>query len=111
MSGWNYGVENVTGADARKIVTLEQDGMIWVGIRAYHYADKKWMNNGADSAERVVAWRDIPEPANPRIFAVPKEQIEEFERAMREDVIPKIEQDIVDRARGAAEARKHFIMK
>lgn len=57
--GWNDGVPD--GGDCRKLVTLEKDGMIWVGIRAWSGAG--WLNNGTRSDEKVLAWRDMPPPA------------------------------------------------
>lgn len=69
MNGWDYHIDEVPEGDARKLVTLEKDGMVWIGIRAFHHETKTWLNNGADLGERVVAWRDLPEPANPRGFA------------------------------------------
>lgn len=92
LNGWNYDLENIPEGDARKLVTLEKDEMIWVGVRAYHHTTKTWLNNGVETNERVIAWRDMPEPANPRYFAVPKEMTEAFEKAMREKVIPQIEE-------------------
>ena len=48
--------------DTRKLVTLERDGMIWVGIRQWNGA--KWLNNGAhDRLEHVLAWQPLPTPA------------------------------------------------
>lgn len=50
------------GGDARKLVTLEKDGMIWVGIRAWDGC--RWLNGGRhDAAEKVLAWQAIPAPA------------------------------------------------
>jgi hypothetical protein len=60
--GWNDGVPGGDGGDCRKLVTIEKDGMIWVGIRAWSGAD--WLNSGSrDKSERVVAWRELPPPA------------------------------------------------
>ena len=60
--GWCYQDKPQEG-DARKIVTLEQDGMIWVGIRAFHSIAGKWMNNNEPERAKVIAWRDLDEPA------------------------------------------------
>ena len=65
--GWNYctgvaGLPEPMG-DARKIVTLEQDGMTWVGVRAFNHGNDRWMNNGEPDLATVKAWRDLPEPA------------------------------------------------
>lgn len=60
--GWNEG-NPPDGGDCRKLVTLEQDGMIWVGIRAWNRAG--WLNNGERDHRnvKVLAWRDLPPPA------------------------------------------------
>ncbi len=111
VDSWNYDVQNVPDGDARKIVTLEKDGMTWVGIRAFHHADKKWLNGGAETDERVVAWQDLPQPADPRCFPVPKEMTEEFRRAMQEDVIPEIERRIHENAERAAKSRTQVLFR
>ncbi len=61
--GWNYTQYPQPGKDARKIVTLEDGGMVWVGIRAFATDGKYWQNNGEPERARVTAWRDLPEPA------------------------------------------------
>lgn len=61
--GWEY-YSKPSGGDCRKIVTLEQSGMTWVGIRAF--ANGGWINNGEPERADVIAWRDLPEPANGR---------------------------------------------
>lgn len=106
MNGWNYNVTEVPEGDARKIVTLERDDMVWVGIRAFHHEQKVW--NG-DSGDRVVAWRDLPEPASPRYMAVPKEAVEAFEKEMTGTVIPEIEENQRRQAEIAAENRNRII--
>lgn len=58
--GWNDGVPH-EGGDCRKLVTLEQDGMIWVGIRAWNGTD--WFNNGEREKAKVIAWQPLPSPA------------------------------------------------
>lgn len=60
--GWCYR-DKPTGGDARKFVTLEQDGMTWVGIRAFHFQDQRWMNNNEPERAHVKAWREMPELA------------------------------------------------
>lgn len=60
--GWTY-TGGPTSGDARRIVTLRQDGMVWVGIRAYHAGEKRWMNNNEPERAEIVAWRDLYEPA------------------------------------------------
>lgn len=61
--GWHY-VGEPMGGDARKIVTLVEDGMTWVGIRAFNFQGRHWMNNNEPERATVKAWRDLPEPAN-----------------------------------------------
>jgi hypothetical protein len=58
---WNRTNQPGDGGDCRKLVTLEQDGMIWVGIRAYGSAG--WVNNGRIETAKVLAWQDLPQPA------------------------------------------------
>lgn len=59
---WNRDSIPPEGGDGRKLVTLERDGMIWVGIRAWNGAD--WLNNGTrDHTEKVLAWQPLPAPA------------------------------------------------
>lgn len=63
--GWNYH-ERPEGGDARKFVTLEQDGMTWVGIRAYSATMGRWLNNNEPETATVVAWKDLDQPARGR---------------------------------------------
>lgn len=58
--GWTDDIPGDHG-DCRKLVTLEQDGMIWVGIRAWNGAS--WLNNGTLEKAKVLAWRELPAPA------------------------------------------------
>jgi hypothetical protein len=59
---WNRSGPPGEGGDCRKLVTLEKDGMIWVGVRAWNGVD--WLNNGArDRLEKVLAWQELPHPA------------------------------------------------
>ena len=61
---WSYHpVQPIDGTDARKLVTLLDCGMVWVGIRAYDRANKRWLNNNEPEKARIVAWRDLAEPA------------------------------------------------
>lgn len=58
----SYVVEGQGNGDCRKLVTLQDDnGMIWVGIRSW--TGSGWTNNGVKSAEKVLAWQDLPMPA------------------------------------------------
>lgn len=62
--GWNYWpTVPVPEGDARKIVTLVEDGMTWVGIRAFNFSARKWMSNNEPERATVHAWRDLPAPA------------------------------------------------
>jgi len=108
---WNYDVEDVPEGDARKFVTLEQQEMLWVGIRAFHHGEKRWYNGSEIETARIVAWQDLPSPADPKFFAIPSEITDSFERAMREEVIPAIENDIRDRADRAAETRNSLLFR
>jgi hypothetical protein len=64
--GWNYAATPQDGTDSRKLVTLEQDGMVWIGIRAWSSQHRCWVNNGEPTRETVVAWKDLPRPAEHR---------------------------------------------
>lgn len=57
---WNRDVYP-NGGDTRKLVTLEKDGMIWVGIRAFNGI--QWYNNGTVEHAKVLAWQELPTPA------------------------------------------------
>ncbi len=61
--GWYYVGDPPKNGDARKIVTLEQDGMVWVGIRAWNQRGNFWQNNNEPEKDHVKAWRDLNEPA------------------------------------------------
>jgi hypothetical protein len=65
VDGWIY-VGSPEGGDCRKFVTLEQDGMMWVGIRAYNHQGRFWQNNNEPERATVIAWRDLPAPARGR---------------------------------------------
>lgn len=62
VPAWEY-VLKPTQGDARKIVTLEQDGMRWVGIRAWHAGQQIWLNNNEPEKATVIGWINLPEPA------------------------------------------------
>lgn len=65
---WHYAAQNrpEPNGDCRKIVTLLDGGMTWVGIRAYNHERGYWMNNSEPIKEEVLAWMDLPEPASKR---------------------------------------------
>ena len=60
---WCYLPNEVPEGDARKFVTLEQDGMVWVGIRAFDHSRQRWLNGGEPERATVRAWRHLVEPA------------------------------------------------
>ena len=62
--GWDYSAQPPDSGDCRKLVTLELDGMLWVGIRAY--GQGHWLNNGKPETAKIVAWRDLDQPARGR---------------------------------------------
>ncbi len=62
IDGWDYSSGPSEGGDARKLVTLQQEGMTWVGIRAFNHANRRWLNNGEPELAKVVAWRDLESP-------------------------------------------------
>lgn len=61
--GWDYTGHPEAGTDARKLVTLTENGMAWIGIRAWHHENQYWMNGGEPERATVLAWRDLPEIA------------------------------------------------
>lgn len=66
IDGWNYFDPGRCGenvGDGRKLCTLDQDGMMWVGIR--FWSGGRWLIDGEPqpSTERVLAWRELPSPA------------------------------------------------
>ena len=63
MSGWHYTGDPEPDRDARKLVTLHESGMYWVGIRAWHFQGRYWMNNGEPEKANVIAWMTLPSAA------------------------------------------------
>lgn len=61
--GWVYDTPPSRDGDCRKLVSLEQDGMCWVGVRAYYHVGGYWANNNEPEPATVKAWRDMPNPA------------------------------------------------
>jgi hypothetical protein len=61
--GWTYSRPSQDNLDARRIVTLRQAGMTWIGIRAWNHEKGLWMNNSEPELATVVAWQMLPEPA------------------------------------------------
>jgi hypothetical protein len=63
--GWHYSDKPVPEGDGRKLVTLMQDGLVWVGIR--HWTQQTGcVNNNEPCGERIIAWMDLPRPAEGR---------------------------------------------
>jgi hypothetical protein len=65
IDGWTYYTRGMPpiGNDNRKIVTLRQDGMTWVGIRIFHAVENRWYNGNDAETAQVIAWQDLPNPA------------------------------------------------
>ncbi len=63
IDGWLYSRPADPIGDGRKIVTLVEAGMTWVGIRAWSSEHRRWLNGGEPERAEIVAWRDLPEPA------------------------------------------------
>ena len=61
--GWHYRGEPRDGTNARKIVTLVDGAVCWVGIRAWNASQRRWENNGEPEPNKILAWRDLHEPA------------------------------------------------
>ncbi len=74
--GWEYYERGPKeGGDQRCLCTIEQDGMVYVGVAIWTALAKfnsggvaagKWLQNGTPIAGRVLAWRPLPEPARGR---------------------------------------------
>ena len=60
---WQYS-PTIPDGDARKLVTLEEDGMVWVGIRAWNTMRMCWLNGNKREEAKVLAWIGLPFPAN-----------------------------------------------
>lgn len=63
MSDWIRDRDPDGNGDCRKLVTLEQHGVIWVGIRAFDAVGGRWMNNNVSELAKVLAWQELPSPA------------------------------------------------
>ena len=62
--GWNYTNPDAScTGNARKLVTLWESGMVWVGIRAWDAQNRRWLNNSEPELVNVIAWRELIEPA------------------------------------------------
>lgn len=59
-NGWNYSRTIPKSGDARKLVWLEEDGMAWVGIRAYHHTERRWYNGNDPERAHVLCWQELP---------------------------------------------------
>lgn len=62
-SSWRYGVPPSHG-DCRKLVTLEDGAMVWVGIRHWNEMKQSWMSGLHIETARVLGWIDLPSPAD-----------------------------------------------
>lgn len=50
---WRYIDGPEDGADPRCLVTLEEDRMRWVGVRAWNANTRQWLNGGEPERARV----------------------------------------------------------
>lgn len=68
---WNKYEGNApsSAGDCRKLVWLvDNDGMGWVGIRAYHHGEGYWMvGNHREESANVTHWMDLPEPPSSQL--------------------------------------------
>lgn len=64
-SQWHYGKPKRDEKDCRRLVSMEQHGMQWIGIRAWNHDRQCWMDGSGSEPEQatVVAWQWLPEPA------------------------------------------------
>lgn len=63
---WEYHEKPLPGKDNRKLVTLLSTGMCWVGVRVWNGESERWEVNGEPERDQVLAWMDLPEPADKR---------------------------------------------
>lgn len=62
--GWRYEREPDTDSkDCRHLVTLVEDGMEWVGIRAWHSGESRWYNGNEPERAMVKAFMPLPATA------------------------------------------------
>ena len=66
MRAWEYLEKPKPEGDCRKLVTLLDGGMVWVGVRAFNHQQQRWMNNNEPEKVTVLAWMDLPGPAEKR---------------------------------------------
>lgn len=60
--GWQYRREpDVDSKDCRHLVALSQDGMRWIGIRAWHVQDRCWYNGNEPERAEILAFMPLPE--------------------------------------------------
>lgn len=60
---WHYRTDPPANGDARKLVTLHEGGMRWIGLRAWNFQNRHWMNGGEPERAKVHAWAHLPEIA------------------------------------------------
>ena len=58
--GWLYR-EDIRQGDCRKLVSLRQDGMEWVGIRAWNQKEHRWYNGNDPERADILGWMDLPQ--------------------------------------------------
>ena len=63
---WRYNGAPEAEKDARHLCTIMQDGMVFVGVRAWDFKHNRWMSNGEPTGELVIAFMPIPPPARGR---------------------------------------------
>jgi hypothetical protein len=61
--GWNYRTKPDDNGNCRKLVTLHDHGMMWVGVRAWYNTEQRWYNGNEPEHHTVHAWRELPAPA------------------------------------------------
>ena len=61
--GWRYVGDPKPNSDSRHLVSLSQDGMEWVGIRAWHSQQRLWFNGNDPEGAQVIAWMPLPATA------------------------------------------------
>lgn len=60
MRVWNYRTDPPANGDARKLVTLSENGMVWIGLRAWNFQGRYWQNGGEPEQSRAIAWAHLP---------------------------------------------------
>lgn len=73
LDNWDYKNRGPKeGGDQRCLCTIEQDGMVYVGVAIWtvlarsnsgEVASGAWLQNGTPIVGKVLAWQKLPEPA------------------------------------------------